>query len=807
MIEEASQILRLLRKINLFAVALLLLGLCASPAIAQMSIGSTTGVLPPSMPTSSLILGDNLTSLQSSWQSGGTTDQQIWISSITSRANQNTSGSVPTDFDTAVADASIAQSAGLRYAMTGNLADLNKAVAALEVLDVPGGSFITRPEALTSYLSAYDFIRGASQTDLPAATRQVIENRLLTVTQSLDTGNSTYSNARAKIGATRALAGVMLRDQTLLNKGLEDLQGHFDYSTTDDGWFTDSQGHYLNYTMRHIALFARAYEQGSGVDLSTNFQPYIDMSIALRKPDGTTPNVSNGLNYPVGIHYLMSSTDADSASNLRWYLESTTTHPYPWNSTNLTNRDNTYASPFALADVEGVIAEEPSISPTYFATGQSKVTVFRNDWGPTSDYLLMSPGIDSPAVEFYSEDPPIDIRIPAFHSHNDTGEILLSSQGKYILVAPGYDRTDLSNSPSGLNVKSPEWHNVVLVDGDVGGNNLGRAMRPEDFIHTHRLDSTEHGGFAGVSDFATLETNYGGANVSRSTAFANEDYFVVADRMQGDASHDYGFNLVGRGTQTILSSDPNYVAIKWEFDGAQVIEHLLASDSLTLSSESLWMHDTFNDFEATQRMNATMSAEDGLFLSVLETGAAGTASQLAITKLASSSQHLAAEVANAAENWVDTILVQQNGGDLFTAGNIETDAEYTYFRKVDSMVDSLMMANGSLLAYEGDTLLETTSPLTMSLLFGEDELRGTLSGDGFVPGSQLFLYDQLPVAGAWLDGSPISFQNLSGYSSLTLPSSGSLVVTFLVPEPSTFFLATTALPLIWWASRRRRQAS
>ena len=46
MIEEASQISRLLRKINLFAVALLLLELCASPAIAQMSIGSTTGVLP-----------------------------------------------------------------------------------------------------------------------------------------------------------------------------------------------------------------------------------------------------------------------------------------------------------------------------------------------------------------------------------------------------------------------------------------------------------------------------------------------------------------------------------------------------------------------------------------------------------------------------------------------------------------------------------------------------------------------------------------------------------------------------------------
>lgn len=792
------------RCMGVLAVALIVLSLSSSSIRGQMSIGSLNGVLPSTTPTSSLILGDHLSSLQTAWQTGGTTDQQAWIASISSRAGQNTSGAVPTSFSTAVNDSSIAQAAGLRYAMTGSVTDLNKAIAALEVLDVPGGSFITRPEVLTSYLSAYDFIRGASQTDLPSATRQTIESRLLSVTQSLDTGNSTYSNARAKIGATRALAGVMLRDQTLLDKGLNDLQGHFDYSTTDDGWFTDSQGHYLNYTMRHVALFARAYEQGSGVDLSANLQPYIDMSIALRKPDGTTPNVSNGLNYPVGIHYLMSTTDAESAANLRWYLESTEPHPYSWNITNLTNNDHTYATPFALADVGSVTAAEPSISPTYFATGQSKVTVFRQNWGPTSDYLLMSPGIDSPAVEFHNEDPPIDLRFTAFHSHNDTGEILLSSQGKYILVAPGYERDDLSNSPPDLLVKSAQWHNVVLVDGDVGSNNKGRAMRPEDFVHTNRLDSTEHGGFAGVSDFATLETNYGEVSVRRSTAFANEDYFVVADRMRGDASHDYGFNLVGRGTQTVLSSDPNYMAIKWEFDGAQVIEHLVASDNLTLSTESLWMHDTFNSFEMTQRMTATMSAQDGLFLSVLETGTAGAASELAITRLAASDQHLAAEVANASENWIDTILVQQNSGDLFAAGGVETDAEYTYVRQVDGMLDSLMIASGSHFAYGGDTLVESTSPLTMSLLFAEDEIRGTLSGDGFLIATELFLYEQFPVAGAWLDGTPIPFQNLSGHSSLTLPSSGSLVVTFLVPEPSTMLLGLTALPLLWWSSRRRR---
>ncbi len=790
-------------------VMLLLMGNYCGAGRAQMSIGSLSGVLPATTPTSSLILGDNLSSLQTAWQGGGTTDQQVWVANISSRANASTSGAVPPDFATATLDSSIAQAAALRYAMTGNSSDLNKAVAALELLDVPSGTFITRPEVLTSYLSAYDFIRGASLTDLPTATRQTIESRLLTETQSLSNGNNTFSNARAKHGATRALAGVLLGDQALLDQGLSDLQGHFDYSTTDDGWFTDSQGHYLNYTMRHIALFARAYEQGSGVDLSANLKPYIDMTIGLRKPDGTTPNVSNGLNYPVGLQYLMSTADAETAANTRWYLESTDPYPYPWLNTNLTNNDNTYASVFAsvfaLADVGSVTAAAPTSSPTFFGPGQSKVTVFRNNWGPTSDYLLLSPGIDSPAFEIQIEDPPLDLSIPAFHTQNDTGEILLSARGKYILVAPGYQRDDLSNSPPGLNTKSAAWHNVVLVDGAVGSDNQGRTMRPEDFVHTNRLDSTEQGNFAGVSDFATLEMNYANASVRRSTAFPQEEYFVVADRMQSDATRSYGFNLVGRGTQTVLSSSPNYVSVKWEFEGAQVIEHLLASEAMTLTTGSLWMHDTFNDFEATQRMTATMTAQDGLFISVLETADAGTPSQLTITQLAATDQTLAAQVTHATENWVDTILVQQNSGQLFAAGAMESDAEYTYVRQVDGLLESLMFAEGSQFAIGGETIVDSTAPLTMSLLFGETEIRGTLSADDFLAGTELRLYDQLPIAAAWIDGLPIAFQNLPNYGSLVLPTSGSLVVTFVVSEPASVVLCVTGLPLLGWASRRHRR--
>jgi len=348
-----------------------------------------------------------------------------------------------------------------------------------------------------------------------------------------------------------------------------------------------------------------------------------------------------------------------------------------------------------------------------------------------------------------------------------------------------------------------DWHNVILVDGDVGADSEGRKMRPEELVQTNRLDSTELGNFAGVSDFATLEMNYADTLVRRSTAFPNEDYFVVADRMQSDTQRAYGFNLVGRGTQTVLTSEQNYVAVRWEYDGAQVIEHLIASADLTLTTDSIWMHDTFNNFEVTQRMTATMTAQDGLFISVLETADAGTASQLSITRLFASDQQLAAQVANATENWVDTILVQQDGGQLFAAGSVESDAEYAYVRQVDGQLDSLMLAEGTQLALSGQTIFETSAAVTMSLLFAETEIRGTLSADDFLVGTELFLYDQQPIAAAWLNGVPLAFQNLSNHSVLVLPSSGSLLITF-VPEPATAVLFATGLPLLWWVSKRRR---
>lgn len=775
-----------------------ILGLVLAPTVAtaQLSI-PTSGVLPPAPLTQSIILGDNLTELRAEWLAPVNSYQQMWVNTINGRASTAVSGGVPATFGVAALDSSIAESAGLRYAMTGNVADLNKSVSALVNAALPPqneNDFITFPELLTSYLSAYDYIRAAPTADLSAATRATIETRLAGLAQGLVNSNSTQSNAIAKIGATRALAGEILGNQTLLNTGLSELQTNLTYSTTNDGWYKDSQTVYLDYISKHVALFARAYEQGSGVNLYPNLQPLMDLSLAMRMPDGTVPNVSNGLNWPVPMQLFTNTPNTAAAGVMLWNFEQLPVNAF--DETNIDNNDYSYSTSFALTHF-AVTPTAPTQSPTYLASGQSAITVFRNDWSATSNYLMMSPGVDSP---FIPTNIP-SITIPAFHSHNDTGEILVASQGHYMLVAAGYNRTDLSNSPAGFTSQVPTNHNVILVDGDLGYLNEGREMAADRFVQTDRLDSTERGNFKGVSDFSTLKMNYGSADVSRSTAFPNESYFVVADRMQAAAAHNYGFNLIGRGTQTILTNTPGLVEVKWEQAGSQVIEHTVSSRNMTLTTASTYMHNEFNQYEVTRRMTATINGNNAYFLSVIETGVAGAPSKLAIANL-STTAYAAMQVTNSSEGFVDWIL-SQSAAALRTAGALTTDAEYGYLRHVAGALDSAMISRGTFLADQGVPLLQADHPLTMSLLFGASLLRGTISADNFTPGSALDLYNR-HIASATLNGQPIAFMNSDGFGRLFLPGAGELVVNFSpVPEPASWILLGLGAASVWIGRRRR----
>ncbi len=736
---------------------------CMAHPLSGQIVVPTTGTLPTEPVTRSLLLGDDIDQVRAWWSVPVHSQQAGWKANIASYADRILAGD-PNSYSECVLHSATGQSAAFRWAMTGQQADLDKAVDALTHLKIvpnPSSSDLTRAELTINYLCAYDFIRPAA---IDATTRSTIETKLLGAANDIGDWNflQQENNFLAKRGATRAMAGVLLRDQTLLDNGLMRLNQSLNKTTTDDGWYTDAQSQYLNYILPHLIPFVRAYHVGSGVNLWPNIEPFVRMTLGMRMPDNRTPNVQDGVFGTGAVNWFARGMDNSTRAALIWHF---TTGDSPIFG-NVTNSDGTYVDFFWSVDFSQGAAP-PLWSPTFLSPGQAKVTVFRNDWSVASDYLMVSAGIDGKPLVF---------NIPIGHNHNDSGEILLCSRGKVVFPAGGYKRTDWSNWPAGFDSMLPENHNVILVDGTIGE---GDQTRPEDFVYTNRLDATERGSFKGVCDFATLGYAYEGATFKRSCAFPNEDYFVVADVIDASASHTYGFNLMGRGTLTTLLSSSALLSLKWEVDGVQAIENLVSTHDLSLVTDTSWASMQWNQMEVTQRMRANISAAAAGFLSVIETGEAGAAPRLQIIDL-TTADYTAVRVVDPNAGYNDTIF-SQPAATSRTVNGITSDGRFVYVRTIGGQVDSAMMAEGTGIAIGGSAMVQTTSPITLSLLFASQNVKGTVSADGLIPNTELRFYGMGAIGSAVLNGQPVVFDNRSDHAAVILPAAGELSIVLAPP--------------------------
>lgn len=494
------------------------------------------------------------------------------------------------------------------------------------------------------------------------------------------------------------------------------------------------------------------------------------MTLGMRLPNGRTPNVQDGLFNTTGVNlFSRGVSNADKASLIYHF-----TNGDPPNFSNITNSDGTYVDFFWSNDFSQGSAP-PSRSPTFLSPGQGKVTVFRNDWTTDSDYLLLSPGIDGK---------PLIFGIPIGHNHHDTGEILLFTHGQIVFPAAGIKRTDWSNWPSGFDSMLAENHNVILVNGSVG---TGSRMRPEHFTYTNRLDSTEHGSYKGVCDFASLKCTYQGADIQRSCAFPNEDYFLVADVIESATVNAYTFNLIGRGTLTTLTNSADLIRIRWEIGGARATENLVSTHAMNLTTDTTYAAVGWNQVEQTQRMKAQISAANAGFLSVIETGASGSTTRLLVNDLSTAS-YAAVRVSDPNEAYTDVILSQSTSTPR-TIDEITTDGRFAYARKIAGTVNGAMVAVGTQLADNGQTVFQASAPLTLSLLFGKETIRGTISADNLDPTTELRFYRVGWIRSASLNGLPIPFTNTSSYAGVTIAEGGTLIVA-LSPSP-TYTLSVT----------------
>ncbi|MCC7193532.1 MAG: hypothetical protein IT444_12200 [Phycisphaeraceae bacterium] len=798
--------MRFIEKIALPSAAVLFL---AAIAQGQMAAPVNHPGASITAPTSSILLTpSDITTLQTWWNTPAAGFQTTVKSNVVSYANQTPANSAPNNLSTSETMSRILQAKALRWAITGggntSSADFIAVRDALtNYAKVTGGSGITGALSSRGFYQAFDLINsGLTSSERSAIISRLNSNVLSGMGSPTSGGNQEFLNR-----GMRAFYAQLAGNESNLDTAMGQVRNAFTNSVTNDGFQTEGD-RYMNYFLANLSTFMVGYVN-NGAD-ATGAAQYKNAAVqmatyglAIRMPNGTSPSFHNSDNMPLAIHELsrlIDSTQPDG-KNLKaavvWNAEQLNGHD--WTSwANATNNNWTITDFMVLTDyADGAAA--PNWSPTYLSDGQSKIAVFKNDWGKTSNYLAITGGTDGGSF-----------------THQDTAAITLVANGTQVLVEPGYARYNgvpfggsyfggdsaMPNTPAHSGGGNNLWtnyaieHNVLLARTNgtstwgMGNNADSQGITGTNTTMTNRLDAQERGSFKGVMDFSTVRTTYGGAGNDgggmqerRSIGMVNESatdhgYMVMTDAFRTTSTNkDFALNLIGKSTAAntqIMADTSTYKKIRWSVDtylgttsnnvsipngypynqpvSGQVIAHIVASTAMdAVAQDSTWMVENYGSFIQTQRMRiSTTNQNRGTFLTLFETGAAGFTSKWTVTPM-SGTDYAAARIVST-DGWNDWHISQTNNSNVLTtaagvqvsidSGALSSDAQYAYLRRDGSSLNSLMISRGTNVFSDGLQIIGWNNVVTASLLLdtGGSEYRGSLSADDLTSDSVLTLY-------------------------------------------------------------------
>lgn len=855
------------------------LAIFCTPAQAQLALPTSHAGTSISAPTNYHLLftSAELTQARAQWNSPAANVHASFLTTFNSiksnsqsRSNQAIVVGVPSSFANAGTHASVAQAKALRWLMedtdlnptTGTAAQIayfNDTRQALldskSSASFSWGSGITKPEVLQGYLGAFDMINPYLDTwdvanSQPAGTsRAAIVARLNGTNNlgTLGTGSNEAGNQGVKNKSARGTLALLVGNESNLDSAMGTIRSSYNNASTNDGFWTDGQ-RYFTYGLVNLPNFLLSYQRINGAAADpTGVAQYvaamettIRYNISTAQPNGNSTLMHNGEESPTPLILLsriVSDTSLKSAA--LWHFQKSGGMSVGWSSwTNIGNSGDDYlGTDFFVGGDFTVASATPDWSPTYHSGGQAHTAVFKNDWGTTSNFMLISGGMDGGSI--------------AGFVHNDTGAISIAANGTPVITEPGYNRTGLGNTPSGFNSSTAISHNVLLARNTGTtptttswgiGTGTGQTNTGNNMTTTNRLDSQERatvGTYKGVMDFNTLKATYigsgAGANVQmrRSTGMVNESasdkgYFVMADsfRSTSGPNKDFAVNLLGKSsaanTETVVDTT-NYIQLRWTMNGlsnnmsgttpvyrngaiingtpyqntysGQVRAHIIASGDLTVIGDSTWIHENYDRYLDVQRRQTYITNKShGTFLTFFELGVHNAASKWTVTAHSATDQYAAASIAST-DGWTDWHISQTDAANVHatTAGSnvsidsgaLESNAQYSYIRRTTgNVLDSLMISRGTTLSSGGLQLIGTSSPVTGSVLYATgnaNQYKGTVSGDDLAADTEFSFYNTTKnILSATLNGSPVAVSNDFGAGAKTFTLAGSTGGDFVV---------------------------
>ena len=555
---------------------------------------------------------------------------------------------------------------------------------------------------LQNYAAAYDWVQPFLTADQDAAIRERLVKNVDWIASHLYDWASRPHNHLSKPAWGVGTMALALSDEEKaagwLALALAAGNDNTRYFFSSDGIYREGS-HYMLFSWINFLPFMVNYQNVSGVNQFSAFQPLMEWGVAVRNSKGWLPNIEDSYIRPFPAHmaaamYEDASTFLHSSAPLSEVLmwASRTTDMAPFDQTfaetgyNYTGATWDYTLPLDeyLTYDPSIESTQPDISPTVFLKGGQ--SLFRNMWEigkPEGRFLLFQGVAESDN-----------------HQHAEHLSFIISAENQMMACDAGYSRGSYGDKMRKTWYNQAEAHNVVLLDGKAP-QDVAESVTP---VSRYQIDTD-------FFDFEEKEAPYpNGGLLRRAIAFPGESYFVVADIVTSPEPAEAVALL--HGGRALMTGQDSFRVWNYEKDNYGPAAHLYT-----------WTVGSAPDFSIENAMgeHTYIKGDYGLFPYIRAKGA-GTEQVILQVLFPAAEGTVAPKVSSVQNNgqlWMtvedgdvtDTFLLQAKPAPAVFQ-TLETDATFVWIRKETGKITAFAVREATNLKVGGTILLQSDEPTT-----------------------------------------------------------------------------------------------
>lgn len=407
--------------------------------------------------------------------------------------------------------------AALQRGYEGPLYELDPIVRGTPVDEIYQGSWAQ------NFAAAYDMIQPGLTESEDREIREILIRHAQYIYDNLYSWADSPHNHLSKPGWGLGTLALCLSDhenaRDWLHRAVEATNQNTRYFFGEDGIYREGT-HYYTFSLINFLPFLYHYRNVSGVAVFEGYQPAFEWPIFIRNGKGWIPNQEDSYIRPFPSQLMAGAyrdaptrlhSSAPFSSILQWNFENTDLGPFDaaeaTTGYNYTGATWDYPKPLIefLCYEPGIEAVAPDVGPTVFLpSGQ---TVFRNDWSfasPSHRTLLF-----------------LGVAEADNHQHFEHLSFILQAENQMMSSDSGYSRGSYAGPERTSWYRTPEAHNVVMVNGQA----------PAD----RAVDQTPDSSFRLTSPFFACEIKAApyaaGGEHQRLIAMISDQWFAVVDQV------------------------------------------------------------------------------------------------------------------------------------------------------------------------------------------------------------------------------------------------------------------------------------